>query len=216
MGDVDEFFAHEDNKHSDPEAQKVTKKSKSKRKRTDAGTAAPEAKVEENEEANALRKRARYFCTSPEQWRCVSKYGDQKIETWVQDQEFQQKKQFQKSVMDGAHRVVATIVDKVSAGDGHVKEQILADESLRQAIHEEGSEWVSFLNNKIKGVILLAIDIVNGKSDQLRARPSRDSAVDSSVRIEEEAPNGSDAGGGQEEEAQEAETELALSRPDLR
>lgn len=214
MGDVDEFFAHDDNKHN-TEAEKVTKKSKSKRKRTDAGAAAPETKAEESEEANDLRKRARYFCSSPEQWRCVSKYGDQKIEAWVQDQEFQQKKQFQKSVMDGAHRVLATIVDKVSAADGHVKEQILADESLRQAIHEEGSEWVSFLNNKIKGVLLLALDVVNGKSNQLRAEPRRPSHVDSSVRIEEETPSGSDLGGGQEE-AQEEETELALSRPDLR
>lgn len=212
--DVDEFFHDDDNKHNS-EAEKITKKSKSKRKRTDAG-AATESKVEETEEANTLRKRARYFCSSPEQWRCVSKYGDQKIEAWVQDQEFQQKKQFQKSVMDGAHRVLAQFVDKVSAGDGHVKEQILADESLRQAIHEEGSEWVSFLNNKIKGALLLALDVVNGKSNQLRAEPRRPSHVDSSVRIEEETPSGSDAGGGQEEEAQEAETELALSRPDLR
>ena len=119
--------------------------------------------------------------------------------------------------MDGAHRVVATIVDKFSAGEGHVKEQILADESLRQAIHEEGSEWVSFLNNKIKGAILLAIDVVNGKSEQLRARPSRDSTSVASVRIEEEeTPDGSDLGGRQEEEEAQEETELALSRPDLR
>lgn len=223
-GDIEQFFSH-DTKHDDNEAQTVVAKAKkprqSKKRKQDDNPAddakATDAKEAKAKEEDTTRKRARYFCSNPEQWRIVSRYSVQKMQDWVQDQEFAQQKQDQKNILDGAVFCLGSILDTVTAAEGHVKNQILADESLKQAIREEGSEWVNFLNRKIKAAILIAVDVFYGKSDQLRAQPRRESCVVDEDDEEEQAPSGSDVA---TEQAATTETteegEIALSRPDLR
>ena len=223
--DLEQFFSH-DTKHDDNEAQTVVAKAKKprqskKRKQQDDNPAddakATDAKEAKAKEEDTTRKRARYFCSNPEQWRCVSRYNVQKMQDWVQDQEFAQQKKDQASILDGAVFCLGSILDTVTAAEGHVKNQILADESLKQAIREEGSEWVNFLNRKIKAAILIAVDVFYGKSDQLRAKPRRESCHVDEDDEEEQAPSGSDVATEQAPTTETTEeSEIALSRPDLR
>lgn len=219
-GDIEQFFSHDDN-----EAQTVVAKAKkprqSKKRKQDDNPAddakATDAKEAKAKEEDTTRKRARYFCSNPEQWRIVSRYNVQKMQDWIQDKEFEQQKQDQKNILDGAVFCLGSVLDTVTAAEGHVKNQILSDESLKQAIREEGSEWVNFLNRKIKAAILIAVDVFYGKSDQLRAKPSRESCVVDEHDEEEQAPSGSDVATEQAATTENTEEgEIALSRPDLR
>lgn len=222
--DLEQFFSH-DTKHDDNEAQTVVAKAKKprqskKRKQDDnpaADAKATDAKEAKAKEEDTTRRRARYFCSNPEQWRCVSRYNAQKMQDWIQDKEFEQQKKDQASILDGAVFCLGSVLDTVTAAEGHVKNQILSDESLKQAIREEGSEWVNFLNRKIKAAILIAVDVFYGKSDQLRSKPRRESChVDDDD--EEQAPSGSDVATTEQAQTTEntEEGEIALSRPDLR
>lgn len=206
--DLDQFYSH-DNKHDQEEGEIVTKKPKKSKKRK-ADTAS-DPKVEENKEDD-IRKRARFYVKSPEQWRVVSKYPTKRLEEFVQEKDFENKKEFQTSVLDGFHKIVASVLDRVTMADGHVREQILADVSLRKALEEEGAEFVHFFSNKVKIAVLSFLDITNGKREQYANEPHRHSEEPVSARIEEEI------GGGDQNRndlAQEEEEADPLERIDL-
>ena len=195
-GDIEQFFSH--TKHDDNETQTVVAKAKKQHKKRKAGDQSGESEQQQQAkkeaEEDTLRKRARFYVKSPEQWRVVSKYAPKRLEEFVQEKDFENKKEFQKSVMDGFHKVMATVIDTVAKGDGHVREQILADVSLRKAIEEEGADFVHYFSNKVKIVVLSIFDIVNGKREQ-SANGDREDSV--TIEEEEEAPSSSsDKGGG--------------------
>lgn len=171
--DVEEFFGHDQKHQEDQEAQVAQPKSSKKRKhKADKATNA-DAKAEkvkaQHEEDQELRKRARFLCASPEQYRIVAKYGTQKLKEWVQDKEFEQKKALAQTVFDAVHRILAVGLDKITQGDGFVESQILADLTLRQSIEEEGIEYLSLLQNKVRILVLSFVDTVNAKRIQWQA-----------------------------------------------
>ena len=195
--DVEEFFGH-DQKHQqeDQKAQVAQPKSSKKRKhkadRTDA-KATKEAKVKAQHEEDAeLRKRARFLCTSPEQYRIVAKYSTQKLKEWVQDKEFDQKKALAQTVFDAVHRILAVGLDKISQGDGFVESQILADLTLRQSIEEEGIEYLSLLQNKVRILVLTFVDTVNAKRIQWQS-PGGGRGSGGGCSIVEETPQSGDS-----------------------
>lgn len=200
MDGIDEFYR--DSKHSEEAEVVTTKKAKkTKKRKPDNDGAEPAAAAEQKEtEEDTLRKKARFYVKSPEQWRVVCKYAPKRLEEFVQEKEFENKKEFQSSVLDGFHQIMACGIDKITGGEGHVREHILADISLRKALEEEGAEFVQYFSNKVKIAVLSVLDIANGKRQQFANGPRRHSEESSSTRIEEEPINDSDQGRNQEEE----------------
>ena len=118
-----------------------------------------------------LRKRAQLFCTCPEMWRSVSRYNKERMETFVQENEFRQQQSLQLQVFDFVQRGLAFVTDKVSGGGGYVQEQIENDECLRTAIQSEAGNFISLLNNKVKLFALMASDTCVGKMNQQLKEP---------------------------------------------
>ena len=154
---VDEFFDKSDDSTS-PVPQQVTTK---KRKRTAAADIS----------TDDLKKRARLHCKCPEQWRSVSRYSQKRLEEFVNEQDFMQQQQLYESIFGFAHKLLGLVMDTVSQGNGHVSQEIEADLSLRRAIEQEGSAFVSFLSNRFRIVALTAVDTFHGKQKEIASRP---------------------------------------------
>ncbi|MBS1751407.1 MAG: hypothetical protein JST63_16015 [Bacteroidetes bacterium] len=199
--ELEQFYS--DKKHDREEGEVVTKKAKKSKKRKPE-SATDEAKTTEASQEDELRKRARFYVKSPEQWRVVCKYPAKRLEEFVQEKDFENKKEFQSSVLDGFHQIMASGIDRIANGDGHVREQILADVSLRKAIEEEGADFVQFFSNKVKIAVLSFLDIANGKREQYASGPRRQSPEPPEPRIEEESGD-CDQDGQAETQAEEAD-----------
>ena len=134
-------------------------------------TKAPKRKREHAETNNELRQKARLYCQCPQQWKSVSRYSDQRLMEFVQERTFEQQQHLYNTVFGFAHTLWALSMDLVLKGNGFVKQQIENDLSLRQAIEEEGVNFVSFLNNRCKFMALTAVDCFNGKRQQIVLQP---------------------------------------------
>ena len=118
-----------------------------------------------------LRKRAQLFCTCPEQWRSVSRYSKERLEQFVQENEFRQAQALQLQVFDFLQRGLAFVTDKLSGGNGYVQHQIEKDQNLRTAIQAEAGSFIGLLNNKVKLFALMASDTCVGKMNQQLNEP---------------------------------------------
>jgi hypothetical protein len=118
-----------------------------------------------------LKQKARLLCRCSEQWKIVSRYSDQRLMEFVQERTFEQQQQLYNTVFGFAHTLWALSMDIILKGNGFVKQQIENDLSLRQAIEEEGVNFVSFLNNRCKFMALTAVDCFNGKRQQIILQP---------------------------------------------
>ena len=71
----------------------------------------------------------------------------------------------QRAVSEAVLTVYAMVLDKLSRGDGDVREALERDEQLRQSIERElGAVWTLF-NNKVKIVLLSITDVATAKMD---------------------------------------------------
>lgn len=199
MDDIEEFYG--DEKHQEVVTTKKPKKTKKRKQDGDATESPKEA------EDDDLRKRARFYVKSPEQWRVVCKYPAKRLEEFVQEKDFEAKKEFHTNLLDGFHQIMASGIDKLARGEGHVREQLMADVSLKKAIAEESVEFVQYFSNKVKIAVLSFLDIANGKREQFAHEPQRED-----ISIEEEVPSGGDQG---RNEAQKAQEVFEADGPDL-
>ena len=171
---VEDFFDQDDEAKHNPD--KPEKKASKKRRKQDGTSDKNDAKTKQqklqqkHENDNTLRKQARFYCASPEQWRTVSKYNEKRMQEFCEEQAFHQQKALCKQVFDSTHQWLAWLLDKVSAGDGFVENEILADVSLRQSLEQEGAAFVSLLENKVKIVLLTITDTLHAKRVQLSQR----------------------------------------------
>ena len=175
--DVERFFNH-DSKHDDPQEAKSAKPKKTKKRKPEGG----DVSGEQQESDNSLKRKARFYCSCPEQWRAVSRYTPQKMSEFVAEKEFQQNKDLSTTVFNGIHKGMAGLLDMVSNGEGHVEEQILADVTLRQSIEEEGASLIFLIQNKVRIIVLSVLDVYHGKRIQRKLRGP-------GPTIEEEVPS---------------------------
>ena len=125
-----------------------------------------------SDEREDLRKRAKFHCACPEQWRTVSKYSNQRLQDFIENKQYEMDKSMQESVFSFIHKSVAIVLDMVGKADGHIEERVLNDLSLRESIEYEMVEIIKILNNKVKIATLCAIDFVEGKRDHMKTLPS--------------------------------------------
>ena len=154
MDELDKFFT------KTPE---VVKKPKKKRKASELKTV--------DTEIDDLKNRARFYCKSPDQWLIVKKYGKDRLEQFVSEHDFNALKDLHESLFGFIHKLLAVCCDKITAGGGHVQEQILSDITLRQSIEQEGGSFIQFLTNRYKIVALTCVDTFNGKQKEISLRP---------------------------------------------
>lgn len=128
-----------------------------------------------------IKKKARLYCTCPEQWKSVSRYNAERLTQFCEEYEFRQQSELHTTVFDFAQRVLALGMDTVLGARGYVQTEIQNDLSLRKAIELEAGNWVSFLSNRFQIVSLLAIDSASGKMNQRRDEP----VVEISIEEEE-------------------------------
>ena len=124
-----------------------------------------------DEERNDLRKKARFFCQSPEQWRSVSKYNIVRLKDFIESKEYDQNNKMTTSVFDFIHSTLGIMLDKISQGDGYVEDKIRNDMLLRESIEFEGAEFVRYMNSKMRVIALSLIDTYNGKRQQQKEKP---------------------------------------------
>ena len=137
---------------------KASKKNKKKR-------SSPYSKPGDEEMAD-MRKRAKSMCNSYEQYRSISKYTKDRLKDWLQQKDFDSDAQLRESVFSFAHKAYAIAFDFITKGDGHVRERLESDLSLRTAIEDEGRDIVKWLSNKSKIAFLTASDTFEGKIEQ--------------------------------------------------
>jgi len=163
MDELDKFFT------KTPEVVKKPKKRKhTELKKIDTDT-------------DDLKNRARFYCKNPDQWLIVKKYGKDRLEQFVSENDFNALKDLHESLFGFIHKILAVCCDKITASEGHVQEQILSDVTLRQSIELEGSNFIQYMTNRYKILALTCIDTFNGKQKQISLRPQ--------ILIEEEVKN---------------------------
>jgi hypothetical protein len=118
-----------------------------------------------------LRQKARFYCKCPEQWRSISRYSEKRLLEFVQEKEFNDQQQLYDSVFTFALNVIASGLDIITQGNGHVRTELENDVTLKMAIEQEGSRFIQFLNNKFKIIALTSIDVFNGKRHQSLLEP---------------------------------------------
>ena len=117
-------------------------------------------------ELQELRKTAKSFCSCYEQWRSISKYKKERLKDWVEQKNFDRDSQLKDNIFNFIHKAYAKIIDLTSKGDGHVRDHLENDVSLRGAIEDEGRDLIRFLNNKSKILMLSISDVYQGKVEQ--------------------------------------------------
>ena len=155
MESVESFFQTEK-----PTEKPISKKTK-KRKRP-----------EKDEKADDLDAKARFYCKSPHQWLIVKKYSKDRMETFVQEQEYTQQKQLYDTVFGFVHKALAISLDVCTKGRNCVYEEIMSDVTLRQSIEVEGVRFLQYLTNEYKIIALCLIDSFNGKLKEIQTRPA--------------------------------------------
>ena len=66
-----------------------------------------------DDERNNLRKKARFFCQSPEKWRSVSKYNISRLKDFIESKEYDQNTRMTTSVFDFIHSTRGIMLDKI-------------------------------------------------------------------------------------------------------
>ena len=140
---------------------------------------------EKKDELQELKQKAKLYSKCPEQWKIISKYGPDKLKTWVDEREFLQTKALHETVFSFTQKIIGFAMDALSMGDDYVNKEILSDVSLRQSLEIEAGNWVSFLSNRFKIIALLSVDVANGKLKQREENKS-------TITIVEQIENGRD------------------------
>jgi hypothetical protein len=118
-----------------------------------------------SERESALHS-ARHFCSSADEWREVARLRTPELQQWIEQKAFEDYKEIASSLVSAIHYTVAQISDKLSRGNGYVAKEIQSDLSLANAIHMEGSSLFKFINNRMRIMLLLGIDVYQGKKQQ--------------------------------------------------
>lgn len=132
---------------------------------------------------------ARSLCTSASEFAVVSKFTPKKLDTWIQEQEFKKDQALKDSFFSGVHRMYAFLLDTLTRGEGHVRQAVENDHSLRDAIAQEGAGLLQFINNKARIGLLSGGAVISGKMIQKRENSRTGFAV-----VEEEQTKEKDGG----------------------
>jgi hypothetical protein len=135
------------------------------------------ADTDQNERQTALHK-ACHFCASADEFKQVARLRTPELQAWLEQKAYENYKEVAQSLVRALHYGLAQVADRVSRGDGYVADQIANDLTLAQAIHMEGSSLFKYINNRMRILLLLSIDVFEGKKKQrLHGAPREEEAA---------------------------------------
>ena len=153
-----------------------TEKKSSKRKRSAEATVVVKAQRKEalEKECALTHKKAKKLCKTPEEWLELAKKPLKKIEDFVTVKEFERDQRLYSMVETFVQSGVALFCDRLTRSEGFVESEIKSDATLRDAIAEETSFLLGFLNNKLKIGMCVAKGVMEGKKEQQKSNASEE------------------------------------------
>jgi hypothetical protein len=165
--DPSAFIVKEEPKIIEPPNVGKTKKPKKKRKTP-----------YDDDEMSDLRKKAESLCKCWEQARLVRKYKKERLKDFIQQHEFDSDNELRETVFSFIHKGYSTALDLLLKGNGHVGRRLSDDNALRSAIEQEGRDFVKYLSNKMKILMLSTGGIYDGKMIQMEAEKNKATVVE--------------------------------------
>lgn len=178
MDDVEQFFpkrtkkAEEDLSHTHGGEPKRTEATKSQKR-----------KKEDEDDIEDLRHKARAYCTSPAEYRRVTKLPRSKLEDFIEEKTWEAAQKVADTFILGLHQGLAQLLDSVAKGGGFVEQEIIMDMALRESLQEEAKSIYFLLSNKIKILTLSFLDTLHGKRNQRKGHQCTEAPVES-CRVE--------------------------------
>jgi hypothetical protein len=117
----------------------------------------------DDDEMSDLRKKAESLCKCWEQARLVRKYKKERLKDFIQQHEFDSDNELRETVFSFIHKGYSTALDFLVKGDGHVGRRLSDDNALRSSIETEGRDFVKYLSNKMKILMLSTAGVYDGK-----------------------------------------------------
>jgi len=113
-----------------------------------------------------LKSQAKYHCKNIEEYRKVSKLSKEKLELFLSDSVYFDSVEMMQKASVYVHELYSLILDTCGKGDGFVKEQLMSDMSLRNAIQKELLQYSQYLTNRAQIFIFTLTDCIEGKKRQ--------------------------------------------------
>jgi len=143
----------------------ATKKQESKKRKRE------EIKIQDEKDQKILKQKAKKYCEGPKEWKDVAKYSKQRLQDFVQTKEFEREKRLYSTVDVFIQDTIGLVADKIGSGSGCIQDQIKNDITLHDAISEETSNVIGYINNKAKIALCIIKDVVEGKKIQDIQKP---------------------------------------------
>lgn len=118
------------------------------------------------DELQALKKEAQCYCKTYDEYKAIRNYKRNRLEQWIEEKKFDQDHNLSETIFDAIHNVFAATLDMLTRGEGYVKDELLNDLTLRQAIEDEGRGLLKFLSNRYRILALTGSDTYHGKLKQ--------------------------------------------------
>ena len=129
------FFEHKTTKSTESKTKSKTEsKTDKKPKRKRSTEQRDEEKDQDREE---IRRLCEYYCSSPAEFKIISRYKIERQREYVQEKQFTEAKELHASVFNGTHRFFSVVTDFISEGGGYVEQEMMNDLSLRTSIETE-------------------------------------------------------------------------------
>jgi hypothetical protein len=123
-------------------------------------------------ELEELKKTARAFCRSSEEWSLIRKKKKPALEAWIEDHKFTRDKQIRDSCTNFGIKAYGLFLDKITGGGGHVHDQICNDLSLADSLSEMAHPFLKHMTCAVKALILSGHDVIEGKRVQKLEAPA--------------------------------------------
>ena len=160
--EMSEYLADKNNEEQPEQELSAPPKKKRKKKETESSS----------KPDDALKAKARQYCTCPAEWKSVAKYNVKRMQEFCVERQFQLDKNLDDSVFTFVHNSYSFLIDKILQGKGYVEQELLADETLRQSINQELALVSHLLSNKLRILVLTFLDSVNGTKKRLENDPT--------------------------------------------
>jgi hypothetical protein len=131
----------------------------------------PQKKPYADTELEELKKTARAYCRSAEEWALIRKKKKAALEAWIENHKFTRDKQIRDSCVGFGVKAYGLFLDKITGGGGRVHDQICNDLSLADSLSEMAHPFLKHMTCAVKALILSGHDVMEGKRIQKLEAP---------------------------------------------
>ena len=100
--------------------------------RTEAPSGKSQKRKKEEDDIEDLRHKARAYCSSPAEYKRVTKLSRSKLEEFIEEKTWEAAQKVADTFILGLHQGLAQLLDTVAKGGGFVEQEIINDMALRR------------------------------------------------------------------------------------